>query len=219
MDKVIFIIGTGPGVSASVARRFGREGYAVGAIARSTDKLAQQVTALRDSGIQSAGATADAGQPASLRKAIGALRAELGEPAVLVYNAAGVSYRPLAEVDAERFAADLSVSVVGAFTAAQEVLPAMRARRSGTLLLTGGGFAFEPMPVMASLGAGKAAIRNLAFSLNAELKDSGVRAATVTICGNVAAGTAFDPDRIAETYWQLHVQPAESFEREVQFRG
>jgi len=219
MDKVIFIIGMGPGVSASVARRFGREGYAVGAIARSTDKLAQQVTALRDSGIQSAGATADAGQPASLRKAIGALRAELGEPAVLVYNAAGVSYRPLAEVDAERFAADLSVSVVGAFTAAQEVLPAMRARRSGTLLLTGGGFAFEPMPVMASLGAGKAAIRNLAFSLNAELKDSGVRAATVTICGNVAAGTAFDPDRIAETYWQLHVQPAESFEREVQFRG
>jgi len=219
MDKVIFIIGMGPGVSASVARRFGREGYAVGAIARSTDKLAQQVTALRDSGIQSAGATADAGQPASLRKAIGALRDELGEPAVLVYNAAGVTYRPLAEVDAERFAADLSVSVVGAFTAVQEVLPAMRARRSGTLLLTGGGFAFEPLPVMASLGVGKAAIRNLAFSLNTELKESGVRAATVTICGSVAAGTAFDPDRIAETYWQLHVQPAESFEREVQFRG
>jgi hypothetical protein len=35
----------------------------------------------------------------------------------------------------------------------------------------------------------------------------------------VAPGSAFDPDRIAEAYWQLHTQPAGAFEREVQFRG
>jgi NADP-dependent 3-hydroxy acid dehydrogenase YdfG len=219
MDKVIFIIGMGAGVSAAVARRFAREGYAVGAVARSADKLAQHLEALRASGIRAVGATADAGQIHSLREALGALRTELGDPEVLVYNAAGVSYQPLASLGAEQFAADLAVSVVGAFTAAQAVLPAMRARGSGTLLLTGGGFAFEPMPVMASLGVGKAAIRNLAFSLHADLKGSGVRAATVTICGTVAPGTAFDPDRIAEAYWQLHGQPVESFERELQFRG
>ena len=72
---------------------------------------------------------------------------------------------------------------------------------------------------MASLGVGKAAIRNLAFSLHADLKDSGIHAATVTICGTVAPGTAFDPDRIAEAYWQLHTQAAGAFERELQFRG
>ena len=75
------------------------------------------------------------------------------------------------------------------------------------------------MPIMASLGVGKAAIRNLAFSLFADLKDSGVHAATVTICGMVAPGTAFDPDRIANAYWQLHTQPIDAFEREVQFRA
>jgi short-subunit dehydrogenase len=125
----------------------------------------------------------------------------------------------LTGVGAERFAADLDVSVVGAFTAAQHVLPAMRARSAGTVLLTGGGFAFEPIPEMASLDVGKAAIRNLAFSLHADLKDSGVHAATVTICGTVAPGTPFDPDRIADAYWQLHVQPTGAFERELQFRG
>ena len=219
MDKVIFIVGMGPGVSAAVARRFGREGYAIGAVARSAYKLEEQLAALRASGVRVAGATADAGDIGSLRAALVRLRAALGDAGVLVYNAAGVTYRPLAELSPEAFAADLAVSVVGAFTAAQQVLPAMRAQRSGTILLTGGGFAFEPMPVMASLGVGKAAIRNLAFSLHADLLESGIHAATVTICGTVAPGSAFDPDRIAEAYWRLHAQPAGAFEREVQFRG
>ena len=219
MDKVIFIVGMGPGVSAAVARRFGREGYAIGAVARSADKLEEQLAALRASGVRVVGATADAGDIGSLRAALVRLRAALGDAGVLVYNAAGVTYRPLAELSPEAFAADLAVSVVGAFTAAQQVLPAMRAQRSGTILLTGGGFAFQPMPVMASLGVGKAAIRNLAFSLHADLLESGIHAATVTICGTVAPGSAFDPDRIAEAYWRLHAQPAGAFEREVQFRG
>ena len=219
MDKVIVIVGMGPGVSAAVARRFAREGYAIGAVARSADKLEEQLAALRASGVRVVGATADAGDIGSLRAALVRLRAALGDAGVLVYNAAGVTYRPLAELSPEAFAADLAVSVVGAFTAAQQVLPAMRAQRSGTILLTGGGFAFEPMPVMASLGVGKAAIRNLAFSLHSDLLESGIHAATVTICGTVAPGSAFDPDRIAEAYWRLHAQPAGAFEREVQFRG
>lgn len=219
MDKVIFIVGMGPGVSAAVARRFAREGYAVGAVARSADKLERQLAALRSAGVAAAGATADAGDIGSLRQALNALRAELGDARVLVYNAAGMTYRPLADLSPEQFSADLAVSVVGAFAAVQQVLPAMRAQRSGTILLTGGGFAFEPMPTMASLGVGKAAIRNLAFSLHSDLKDSGVHAATVTICGTVAPGSAYDPDRIADVYWQLHAQPVGAFEREIQFRG
>jgi short-subunit dehydrogenase len=218
-NKVMFLVGMGPGVSAAVARRFAREGYAIGAVARNAEKLEQQLSELRASGFKAVGASADAGDIGSLRAALGQLQDELGEASVLVYNAAGVTYQPLAAVSAERFAADLAVSVVGAFIAAQHVLPAMRARGAGTVLLTGGGFAFEPMPMMASLSVGKAAIRNLAFSLHADLKDSGVHAATVTICGTVAPGTPFDAERIAEAYWQLHVQPAGAFDRELQFRG
>ena len=219
MDKVIFIVGMGPGVSAAVARRFAREGFAVGAVARDPAKLAAQVDDLRAAKFRAAGVPADAGDPQSLQQALARLRTELGDADVLVYNAAGVTYRPLAELDAARFAVDLSVSVGGALVAAQSVLPAMRARGSGTLLLTGGGFAFEPVPELASLGVGKAGVRNLAFSLHADLKDSGIHAATVTICGPVAPDTAFDPDRIADAYWQLHEQPAGAFEREVQFKG
>lgn len=219
MDKVIYIVGMGPGVSAAVARRFGGEGYAIGAVARDGAKLERQLAALHDAGLQAVGATADAGDIGSLRAALARLQAALGDAGVLVYNAAGATHRALAVVSAEQFAADLAVTITGAFAAAQFVLPSMRTRRAGTLLLTGGGFAFEPIASMASLGVGKAGVRNLAFSLHADLKDSGIHAATVTICGTVAPGTPFDPELIAESYWQLHAQPAGSFEREFQFRG
>jgi NAD(P)-dependent dehydrogenase (short-subunit alcohol dehydrogenase family) len=216
---VIVIVGMGPGVSAAVARRFGREGFKVAAIARRADALKEQTDALAGAGVTAQGYTADASDPASLHDALARVAAEQGAPSVLVYNAAGVRYKPMAQLSADELNADLRISIGGALAAAQAVLPAMREQGAGTLLFTGGGFAFEPMAAMASLGVGKAGIRNLAFSLFADLKDSGIHAATVTIGGMVKPGTAFDPDKIAEAYWSLHAQPKGSFERELVFKG
>jgi short-subunit dehydrogenase len=213
------IVGMGPGVAAAVARRFGREGFAVAALARRADELSAQTDALAAAGITARAYTADAADPSSLAAALAQVSANQGAPSVLVYNAAGVRYKPLAQLGADELIADLRVSIGGALAAAQAVLPAMREQGQGTLLFTGGGFAFEPMAAMASLGVGKAGIRNLAFSLFAELKDAGIHAATVTIGGLVKPGTAFDPDKIAEAYWTLHAQPKGSFEREVVFKG
>ncbi len=219
MGKLVVIVGMGPGVSAAVARRFGREGHAIAAIARRRDALEAQVAELARAGIEASAHVADAGDAAALERTLATIGQARGTPDVLVYNAAGVRFKPIGEVAADDFARDLQVSVVGAFAAARALMPAMRARGSGTLLFTGGGFAMEPVPAMASLGAGKAALRNLAFSLYAELKDTGVHAATVTICGMVKPGTPFDPDRIAEAYWTLHTQSPGSHEREIMFRG
>jgi NADP-dependent 3-hydroxy acid dehydrogenase YdfG len=215
----IAIVGMGPGVSAAIARRFGREGFEVTALGRRADALQVQLDALKALGIAAQGQVADAADSAQLAAALERAAAGQGVPDVLVYNAAGVRHKPLAHLSAAELTADVQVSIGGALAAAQAVLPGMKARGSGTLLFTGGGFAFEPMPAMASLGVGKAGIRNLAFSLFAELKDSGIHAATVTICGLVKPGTAFDPDKIAESYWALHAQPPGAFEREIQFRG
>jgi hypothetical protein len=39
--------------------------------------------------------------------------------------------------------------------------------------------------------------------LKADLAPDGIRAAILTIGGQIAAGTAFDPERIAERYWAI----------------
>jgi short-subunit dehydrogenase len=100
---------------------------------------------------------------------------------------------------------DFQVNVAGALVAVQQVLPAMKAKgRRGTILLTGGGLALCPAADAASLAIGKAGMRSLAFTLAQELKDSGIRVGTVTICGTVQPGTHFDPDAIAQAYLALH---------------
>jgi hypothetical protein len=73
----------------------------------------------------------------------------------------------------------------------------------------------EPDPEATSLSLGKAGVRALAQLLDKAYGPAGLHVATVTITGAVAAGTAFDPDEIAEHYWHLHTQPPEPWEYEV----
>jgi hypothetical protein len=39
--------------------------------------------------------------------------------------------------------------------------------------------------------------------LGADLAPDGIRVATLTIAGQIVAGTSFDPERIAQRYWQV----------------
>ena len=79
----------------------------------------------------------------------------------------------------------------------------MRAAGFGTILVTGGGFADHPIPALATVSRGKAALRSAATMLGADLEPDGIRVATLTIAGQIAAGTSFDPQRIAERYGQV----------------
>ncbi len=218
MSKVCLIVGAGAGNGAAIARRFSREGFAIGLVSRDEAKLAAIVASLREAGARVASAAADAGRTEELRAALASLTAALGPADALIYNAAGATMTPLLELSPERLVADVATSVAGALTAAQFVAPAMKACGAGAILITGGGFALEPVPALASLGVGKAGARNLAFSLAKELEPAGIHVATVTICGIVKPGTAFDPDRIADAFWTLQSQPKGAFEREIMIR-
>jgi NAD(P)-dependent dehydrogenase (short-subunit alcohol dehydrogenase family) len=77
----------------------------------------------------------------------------------------------------------------------------------------------EPDPAFTSLSLGKAGVRALVTLLASEYGPAGIHVATVTVGGAVEPGGRFDPDRIAEEYWRLHVQGPAAWEREVVFSG
>jgi hypothetical protein len=54
--------------------------------------------------------------------------------------------------------------------------------------------------------------------LGADLEPDGIRVATLTIAGQIVAGTAFDPERIAERYWDV-VQTDGQWQAEFRFTG
>ncbi|MGA9835036.1 MAG: hypothetical protein WBQ71_28290 [Trebonia sp.] len=76
----------------------------------------------------------------------------------------------------------------------------------------------HPIPALATVSLGKAALRSAATMLGADLGPDGIRVATLTIAGQIAAGNAFDPARIAERYWQI-VQLDDPWQAEFHFTG
>jgi short-subunit dehydrogenase len=88
----------------------------------------------------------------------------------------------------------------------------------GTILVTGGGFADHPIPALATVSLGKAALRSAATMLGADLEPDGIRVATLTIAGRIVAGTSFDPERIAERYWEI-VHADGPWQAEFRFTG
>lgn len=216
---VCAIVGYGQGIAAAVAQRFGREGYRLAIMGRREGALEENARRLGAAGLDATGIRADAGDWDSLARALARVNEELGRPQVLVYNAFRLRTAGPMEVTPDEMAEDLRVNLVGALAAAQLVAPAMAAEGRGSILITGGGFAFEPDPAMVSLGAGKAGVRNLARSLHKALAPSGIHVATVTVCGVVKPGGPYDPDLIAGAFWDLHRQAPDAWEWERVIEG
>jgi enoyl-[acyl-carrier-protein] reductase (NADH) len=94
----------------------------------------------------------------------------------------------------------------------------MLAAGSGTIIVTGGGFADHPIPALATTSLGKAALRSAATMLGADLGPDGIRVATLTIAGQIVAGTAFDPEKIAQRYWEV-IHSDGTWQSEFRFTG
>lgn len=212
---VCFIVGAGPGIGAALAETFAGEGYDIVLLARGPSKLRELCAELtRKTGRYVAAYAADAGDEISLKQGLDIARADFGDPQVLIYNAAAAHLQAPTQIPLDTLIQDFRVNVAGALVAAKEVAPAMIKAKRGTILFTGGGFAYEPAMKYASLSLGKAALRSLTYTLAQELGAHGVHVATVTIHGFTQTGTRLDPQRIAQTYLWLHRQPKGHFDIE-----
>lgn len=204
----LLIVGAGPGIAAATARRLGSDGFAVGLVARRQAALAELGEELRAGGVRTEWASGEAGDPESLRVAVEGLVGELGPVDVLLYNVSIGREAAVPDLTPEALLGDLAAGAVGLQTAVRAVLPGMRERGGGTVLVTGGGSADRPIASMASLGVQKAALRALAEVQAVALAPEGVHVATVTIRGLVGDDRQITPDRIAGLYAELVAETA-----------
>jgi short-subunit dehydrogenase len=202
-NRHLLLVGAGPGLGLAVARRFAEGGYRVTLVARSADGLGRLAGSLADTGAQIDTVAADASDPESLGARIAELYREQDAPGLIVYNAVMGAPDQLMSSSIEHLQTAYTVDVISAIVVTQVAAPAMRAAGSGTIIVTGGGFADHPIPALATVSLGKAALRSAATILGADLEPDGIRVATLTIAGQIVAGTPFDPDRIADRYWEI----------------
>jgi short-subunit dehydrogenase len=217
-NRHLLLVGAGPGLGMAVARRFANSGYRVTLVARSTDGLRDLADNLADTGAQIDTIAADASDPEGLRARMVELYNESGAPGVIVYNAVMGAPDKLLSSSVDHLQTAYAVDVIGAIVVTQVAAPAMRAAGSGTIIVTGGGFADNPIPALATISLGKAALRSAATMLGADLEPDGIRVATLTIAGQIVAGTAFDPESIAKRYWEV-VHSDGPWQAEFRFTG
>ena len=211
MQPSIIIVGAGPNLGAAIARRFGREGLAVGLVARDAGKLEALAGELAGLGITAAYAAADIRDASALSSAIAALADRLGPVEVLEYSPlpAREFMKPILETSVEDVRGPLEFSVLGAVAAVTTVVGPMIERGSGTILFTTGGAAINPYPARAGVGISFAGEVAYARMLHDELAGRGVHVAHTAIGGAIGPGLDHEPDDIADVLWRHHTERAE----------
>jgi NAD(P)-dependent dehydrogenase (short-subunit alcohol dehydrogenase family) len=211
----LLLIGMGPGIGRSVAKRFGAEGFEILMVARQADRLAAIKAEFATLGIRATGYAVDLADDQAFQRTLQQIVAAHPDIDILHYNASAYNPALPSEIRMDVLLADLKVNIAGAVLAYQAVLPGMKAKGRGAVMLTGGGTAFQAPANLASLGIGKAGMRSLVFTLAEECAPLGIHVATITVYGMVKPGTPFDPDLIADRFWALYRQPEGEWETEV----
>ena len=230
-NKVIVVVGVGPGLGASIARRFAREGYAVGLMSRTEASLEPVRSELDSSGARVMTVPIDGTDPAAVKAGFERVKSALGSPEVLVYNAGNFFRGGILELTPEQFVEAWEANCLGAFLAAQQVLPQMIAAQRGTILLTGATGSMRGGARFSCLAVGKFGLRALGQSLAREFGAQGIHVAHIIIDGQIdnprtkarnpperADDTYLSAEAIAENYWQLHVQHRTTWTLELDLR-
>ena len=171
-DRVVLVTGASSGIGAATAAAIGAEDAPV-AITYHTNLIGAQATAQR---VEAAGGKAlvvalDLEAPASIGAAVGRVLEHWGQLDVLVANAVywGAD-RPdptirFEDVPLAKWQAMLTANVVGNAAVIDAVLPTMRARRWGRIVLVSSGAAEEGLPGPGPYGTAKSGLHGLARSL------------------------------------------------------
>ncbi|CAL9201144.1 unnamed protein product [Musa hybrid cultivar] len=241
------IVGVGPKLGRSVARKFAHEGYTVAILARDLGKRFLSLPLLSfcpstklsrfadeiacEAKAQVFAIRIDCSDSKSVREAFEGVLS-LGFVEVLVYNACEppVTCPPtnFTAITVESFERSLAVSAVGAFHCAQQVIPGMVERGRGTIIFTGSSVSLSGFAGYCGLSCGKFALRGLSQSLAKEYQSSGIHIAHVVIHGDIGAPrssrgdhstTSMDPDALAQTYWHIHVQDKGAWTQEIDLRS
>lgn len=175
---VAWVIGGSSGIGAGVARALADDGFTVVVSGRREAETARVVDEITAAGGQAAAVPVDVSDAAGLRRAHDEIAARHGAIGVLVYSAGtNVTNRFWKDTTPEDFAQVLDVNLTGATRAVHAVLPGMRERAGGLIILVSSwaGFRFAP-GVGAAYSTSKTALGALAETINAQERLGGIRA-------------------------------------------
>ena len=226
------------GVGGAIAQKFAREGFFVVLTTRAASNAAALEKVIIEQGGEGMRVELDLVSRESISRAFATIRTEAGDPDALVYNAGYLEGRDLPpdkelleHVPIDIFETAQHIASRGPFLVAQEVLPAMRRRGSGSFLISNNASSLRGRKRMTgqSLYYPRVMMRTLAQVLTEEYSEHGIHVANVVIDGLIdSPGTralpraqqhpevVMNPMKIAEAFYYLHTQDKSCWTHELQ---
>lgn len=228
--ETAIVAGVGPGLGASLARAFAREGFAVGLLSRraeSSAPVAAEITAGHGKALVVA---TDVTEREQSLAAVEEIRSALGPVTALAYNASGFGRGPFLELDPGAIRGSFEVGVMGAVHLLQAVIPDMLGAGHGFISLTGATAALRGRAGFAPLAIAKSSLRILGQALAREFHPQGIHVVHVVVDGQIEtprlrerepgrpAGTTIPPDAIAGAIIHAFKQPTNAWTHELDIR-
>ena len=242
VQDVALIVGGGPGISASCARLFSKSGMRVAAAARNPDKAVLEILE-KEHGVRRY--ACDASDPAGVAGLFDHVVRDFGTPRLVVHNidgrVPGIFRKTIIEADPAMAFETVRNAAFSAFLVGQQAARLMLGNEPdtngarGTIIFTNASAALRGFPSSGAFAMACHAKSGLAQSMARELMPQGIHVAHVPIDAAIGraqedgirahwmAGTTVDdnmadPDRIAETYLQLHRQHRSTWAFEIVLR-
>jgi NAD(P)-dependent dehydrogenase (short-subunit alcohol dehydrogenase family) len=191
MSRVVLVTGASSGLGRATARRAAEQGYHVVLFARGLGPLEEAAQECRDVGAASAHAVAvDVTDAIAVRVAVDQVSRDLGQIDAVVHSAGVIAYGrfdaygTFDDVPTKVFDAVIRTNVLGSANVSRAVLPRMRERNSGVVVLMGSLSGHLAAPSMSSYTMSKWAVQALARELQIANRDrSGVHVSLVAPTG------------------------------------
>lgn len=222
------------GIGGAVSQKFAREGYHVVVTSRNAQNAAGLADAIAGFGGRANVVEMDVKSAASIRAGFARIRAEAGEPDIVVYNVGYSDGRELPDgqdlleyIPDDMFDSAIALAGKGPFLVAKEALPPMRRRGSGSFFLTNNASSLRGRKRNngQSLYYPRGLMRTLAQVLTEEYSPHGVHVANIVVDGTIdSPGTRLksaperlvNPAAIADAYYYLHTQDRSCWTHDIQ---
>lgn len=227
------VVGVGPGLGASLVRKFAAEGFDVVAAARTANSLTCFEDCAEKASIHAY--DLDATEPEAVAGLFQHIADNLGPLRLVVFNAGAFVRGEITETDPEEFERCWRIGAKAGLLVGQGAAKAMLAEANageavGSIIFTGATASLRGGAAFANLASPKFALRAVAQSMARELGPKNIHVAHVIIDGQIAAGryahlaaergpdALLEPAAIAETYWHIHAQHRSAWTQELDLR-
>jgi NAD(P)-dependent dehydrogenase (short-subunit alcohol dehydrogenase family) len=178
-NRVVLITGAGSGIGRELVLQLAEQGAVVAALDLRNDALDSLAVELAGNGRRCATVVADVTDAAAVRTAVAELEKKLGPTDILIASAGIGRATPATDFKAEEFAAHVHVNLIGVANSIAAVLPGMRERRGGQLVVLSSLASYRGLPLMSAYCASKAGVNALFDALRVELRPFNITCTTI----------------------------------------